>query len=196
MVKKSNSDYKKRILSRNIVLSGISLSLMIAVFPFFPPIQFLSIPVTLYILNTILQKTIEKFRRGIIGADFLSLISIPLSILFGFYFLGLFALFIYSIAQRAITQVHEDSHSKLVDVFQQIPKSVWIIVDNVELQIPFQDIKVGGIMVVHAGEVIAADGIVTSGIACVDQQILTGEARPVDKGVEDQVFASTIAKIQ
>ena len=182
---------KKQILNRNIVLAGVSLSVMIAVLPFFPPIRFLSIPVTLYILNTILQKTIEKFKRGIIGADFLSLITIPLSILFGFYFLGLFALFIYSIAQRAIIKIHEDSHSNLIDVFQQIPKSVWIIVDDVEIRIPFQEIKVGDILVVHAGEVIPADGIVTSGIASVDQQILTGEAIPVDKGVADEVFAST-----
>ncbi len=182
---------KKQILNRNIVLAGVSLSVMIAVLPFFPPIRFLSIPVTLYILNTILQKTIEKFKRGIIGADFLSLITIPLSILFGFYFLGLFALFIYSIAQRAIIKIHEDSHSNLIDVFQQIPKSVWIIVDDVEIRIPFQEIKVGDIVVVHAGEVIPADGIVTSGIASVDQQILTGEAIPVDKGVADEVFAST-----
>ena len=46
-------------------------------------------------------------------------------------------------------------------------------------------------MVVHAGEVIPVDGIVTSGIASVDQHILTGEARPIDKCVEDEVFAST-----
>jgi len=190
-ITQQTNNHKKQILTRNIVLAGVSFSVMVVVFPFFPPIQFLSIPVTLYILNTILQKTIEKLKRGIIGADFLSLITIPLSILFGFYFLGLFALFIYSIAQRAITKVHDDSHNKLVDVFQQIPKSVWIIVDDVELQIPFQEIKVGDIVVVHAGEVIPADGIVTNGIASVDQQILTGEAKPVDKGVADEVFAST-----
>ncbi len=182
---------KKQILTRNLVLMGVSLGVMIAVFPLFPPIQFLAIPIILYASKPVLQKSLDKLKQGIIGADILNLLSILGCLLFGFYFLGLFALFIYSIAQRAITKVHEDSHSNLVDVFQQIPKSVWIIVDDVELHIPFQEIKVGDIVVVHAGEVIPADGIVTTGFASVDQQILTGEARPVDKGVEDQVFAST-----
>ena len=44
---------------------------------------------------------------------------------------------------------------------------------------------------VHAGEVIPVDGIVTEGMAQVDQHILTGEAQPVDKEAGDIVFAST-----
>lgn len=185
------NERKKQVLNRNIVIIGVFLSLGIAIFPFFPPIQFFAIPVILYTLLPVLQKTFNKLKRGIIGADILNFITILSALIFGFYFLSLFILLIFSIAQRFIIKVHDDSHSKLVDVFQQIPKFVWIIVDDVELRISFQEIKVGDILVVHAGEVIPADGIVTSGIASVDQQILTGEARPVDKGVKDEVFAST-----
>jgi Cu2+-exporting ATPase len=190
-IAQQSNDRKKQILTDNVILVGVSLSVMILFFPFFPPIQFLAIPVILYAMKPILQKSFDKFKQGIIGADILNLITVIGLILFGFYFLGLFALFIYSIAQRFVIKIHDDSHSKLVDVFQQIPKSVWIIVDDVELRIPFQEIKIGDIVVVHAGEVIPADGIVTNGIASVDQHILTGEARPIDKGVEDEVFAST-----
>ncbi|OQY55062.1 MAG: heavy metal translocating P-type ATPase [Candidatus Parabeggiatoa sp. nov. 2] len=190
-ITQQTNNRKKQILTRNLILTAVSLGVMIAVSPFFPPIQFLAIPIILYASIPALQKSLDKFKQGIIGADILNLITILGAILFGFYFLGLFAIFIYSIAQRAIIKIHEDSHSNLIDVFQQIPKSVWIIVDDVEIRIPFQEIKVGDILVVHAGEVIPADGIVTSGIASVDQQILTGEAIPVDKGVADEVFAST-----
>ena len=45
---------------------------------------------------------------------------------------------------------------------------------------------------VHAGESIPVDGTIIKGIACVDQQILTGEARPIEKEVGDPVFAATI----
>ncbi len=190
-ITQQTNNRNKQILNRNIVLTGVFLGVMIAVSPFFPPIQFLAIPVILYTLGPVLQKTTDKLKQGIIGADILNFVTILGCILFGFYFLGLFAIFTYSIAQKFIIKVHEYSHSNLVDVFQQIPKSVWIIVDDVELHIPFQEIKVGDIVVVHAGEVIPADGIVSSRIASVDQQILTGEARPVDKCIGDEVFAST-----
>lgn len=47
-------------------------------------------------------------------------------------------------------------------------------------------------MVVNAGEVLPIDGIITTGVASIDQHTLTGESQPAEKGVGDQVFASTI----
>ena len=42
------------------------------------------------------------------------------------------------------------------------------------------------------GEVVPVDGIVAEGLATVDQQTLTGEAVPAEKGASDRVFASTV----
>ncbi len=42
------------------------------------------------------------------------------------------------------------------------------------------------------GEVVPVDGLVVEGMAMIDQQALTGESTPAEKGIGDQVFASTI----
>jgi Cu2+-exporting ATPase len=48
------------------------------------------------------------------------------------------------------------------------------------------------VVVVNGGEIIPVDGIITEGLANIDEHHLTGESRPNDKAQGDQVFASTI----
>ncbi len=55
-----------------------------------------------------------------------------------------------------------------------------------------EDIAVGAIVIVRPGEKIPLDGIVTSGSTTVNQAPITGESMPVEKSVNDAVFAGTI----
>ena len=59
-------------------------------------------------------------------------------------------------------------------------------------EIPIEDVKVGDLIVVEAGNRIAIDGVVVTGEASVDQSTLTGESQAVAKKVGDQVFSSTL----
>ncbi|MCK5524676.1 MAG: hypothetical protein KAI83_16245 [Thiomargarita sp.] len=45
---------------------------------------------------------------------------------------------------------------------------------------------------VNAGEIIPVDGVIQSGLANIDQHLLTGETQPVEREVGDKVFASTL----
>jgi Cu2+-exporting ATPase len=47
-------------------------------------------------------------------------------------------------------------------------------------------------MLLSTGEVVAIDGIISEGTATIDQRALTGESQPAEKGVSDEVFASTV----
>ena len=47
-------------------------------------------------------------------------------------------------------------------------------------------------IVVKTGEVVPVDGIVSEGMAMIDQHALTGESTPAEKSVGDRVFASTL----
>ncbi|BCA79894.1 heavy metal translocating P-type ATPase [Desulfuromonas sp. AOP6] len=67
-----------------------------------------------------------------------------------------------------------------------------ILVDGQEKEVAADSIQVGDVFVVRAGEKIATDGIVVEGGAAVDESMLTGEAVPVDKGVDDEVTGATI----
>ena len=49
------------------------------------------------------------------------------------------------------------------------------------IEIPIEDVVVGDILIVGAGEQIAADGILLSGALTLDQSSMTGESREVEK---------------
>lgn len=70
------------------------------------------------------------------------------------------------------------------------PKKGLVIGEGGELlERSVQDIKVGSLILVRAGEVIPLDGIVVEGGSLVDLVHLTGEAKPFPKKVGDQVPA-------
>jgi len=74
------------------------------------------------------------------------------------------------------------------------PKTATVIIDGEYKTIDASALKIGDIFVVKSGESVAADGVVTDGSASVDEASLTGESIPVDKSVNDSVFAATIVK--
>ncbi len=72
------------------------------------------------------------------------------------------------------------------------PKEALVRRDGQELRVHVNDIQVGDIMIVKPGEKIAMDGVVTHGHSTVNQAAITGESIPVEKTIDDEVFAGTL----
>lgn len=72
------------------------------------------------------------------------------------------------------------------------PKEALVRRNGQEIMIHVDDIAVGDIMIVKPGQKIAMDGVVVSGYSAVNQAAITGESVPVEKTVEDEVFAGTL----
>ncbi len=64
-----------------------------------------------------------------------------------------------------------------------------------ELEVPVDDVRVGDIVLVRAGEKIPVDGVVVDGRSSVDESMLTGESLPVEKGPGDAVIGATLNKL-
>jgi len=74
-------------------------------------------------------------------------------------------------------------------------KSAIVIRDNnIEKEIPIEEVKIDDIVLVRPGERIPADGIVIDGRSAVDESMITGESIPVEKTIGSQVIGATINK--
>jgi Cu+-exporting ATPase len=74
-------------------------------------------------------------------------------------------------------------------------KNARILRDNVEMDVPIDDVRVGDIVIVRPGEKVAVDGVVIEGHSSVDESMLTGESLPVEKGPGDRVTGATLNKL-
>ena len=83
-----------------------------------------------------------------------------------------------------------DALSSLIDM---APKTATRIEDGVERTVAAEQLAVGDILVVRAGEAIPADGVVVEGAAAVDESAITGEPIAVEKGPGSKVTGATIS---
>ena len=81
-------------------------------------------------------------------------------------------------AQKALAElVPKDAHVVLED-------------DSIETR-PVSELQVGDVIRVQAGENVPADGIIIRGESRVNEALLTGESRPIEKNVKDQVIGGS-----
>ncbi|WP_165224126.1 heavy metal translocating P-type ATPase [Aquisphaera insulae] len=97
-----------------------------------------------------------------------------------------------SFGRVLVKRTQDNSKKLLLNAFGKQPRFVWLYRDGVEVQVSLDRLEAGDTIVVNTGEVVPVDGIITEGLAMIDQHALTGESTPAEKGVGDRVFASTL----
>lgn len=101
----------------------------------------------------------------------------------------LFFILLGAIFEEKMRKNTSQAVEKLLDLQA---KTAEVLRDDVYVQIPLEQVKVGDLIRVRPGEKIAVDGIVLEGETSIDESMVTGESIPVDKSVGDAVIGSTI----
>ncbi|MGY0402483.1 heavy metal translocating P-type ATPase [Carnobacterium jeotgali] len=73
-----------------------------------------------------------------------------------------------------------------------LPKDAHVVLedDSIETR-PVSDLQVGDVIRVQGGENVPADGIIIRGESRVNEALLTGESKPIEKNVKDQVIGGS-----
>lgn len=80
---------------------------------------------------------------------------------------------------------------KLIDLS---PKTATVLRDGKEVVVGVEDVKVGEIVIVRAGQAVPLDGTITEGSGSVDESAITGESIAVEKNAGDKVIGATVNK--
>ncbi|MCX7994558.1 MAG: heavy metal translocating P-type ATPase [candidate division WOR-3 bacterium] len=74
------------------------------------------------------------------------------------------------------------------------PKTAIVIRNEIEIEIPIEEVQIGDMILARPGERIATDGEIIEGECLVDESMITGEPIPLLKKKGDMVIGGTINK--
>ena len=179
--------------NRRLGVASMNLGLATFCQVFCPYLLIISIPATFWLSMPRFEKTyISLFEEHKIDVAIIDSILVIWAVLSGYLFASVLGTSLITVSLKLLAKTKDAYRGKLIHVFKQQPHFVWIIIDDTEIEIPFEKLKPNDLVVINAGEMIPIDGIIVNGIASIDQHLFTGESQPVEKEVGDQVFASTI----
>src|SRR6266480_2596582 len=92
------------------------------------------------------------------------------------------------IEMRSIMQ----AQGALSELAKLVPDTATRVIGEKVEDVPVTELRQGDIVLIRPGASIAADGIVRDGSSAVNEAMITGESRPVDKKPGDKVIAGTV----
>ncbi|MEM7537454.1 MAG: HAD-IC family P-type ATPase, partial [Chloroflexota bacterium] len=190
--KDADVSFEEQEVNRLLAVSGSLLVTTVAGL-WFPIMNILSIPAVIYLFAPFYVRSyrmfVEEKQIGMAALDLVWATSIML--MQQYVALSVYFTFIY-FSEKLMLKTQDRSMNSLVNIFGEQPREVWVLVDGVEVKVPFESVQAGDMVVMQAGQTIAVDGIIMHGYATIDQRTLTGESQPIEKGIGEQVFASTV----
>ncbi len=153
------SDYERQ-LNRYLAAAGATLGTAI-IGAFYPPVLIITLATALYSTTLIFRNGYEaivierRLRMDVMGS--LYFIGAYAG---GFFMAGSFGLFAFYLSEKLVMIPQDRSQKSLINVFSQQPRTVWLLVEGSEVEVPFESLQTDDIVVLHAGQVIPIDGVI------------------------------------
>jgi len=100
--------------------------------------------------------------------------------------------FLFSLAQLLETYSMDKARNAIRALMTLVPETALVQRGGKEVSVPASTVAVGETFVIKPGEKFPLDGRVIAGTSSVNQAPITGESIPVQKNIDDVVFAGTI----
>lgn len=137
---------------------------------------------------------VRTIAKGKLEVPVLDATAIGVSIFRGDFETAGSTMFLLGIGEILEEWTHKKSVDNLARSMSLHVSRVWLMKDGQEILVPSDQIRTGDEIVVHMGNVIPFDGVVTAGDAMVNQASLTGESVPVQKNAQKYAYAGTVVE--
>ena len=174
-----------------LILGG--LSLIVSLFELIPlPFDAAWVAIILCGAPIIMEAVIGLITVFDIKADVLVSLALIASVCIGEDFAAGEVAFIMQLGALLEDLTVAKARAGIERLVHLTPQTARKIVDEAEMVIPAEDVKVGDVIRVLPGETVPVDGRILSGQTSVNQAVMTGESLPVDKTVGDEVSSGTV----
>jgi len=135
---------------------------------------------------------IRSLRYRILGIDALVTAAVTGALLINEYWEAAAVTFLFMLGSYLESKTLEKSRSAIKALMDSAPKNARVLREDREIELPFDDVVKGDIVIIRPGEKIPVDGTVVEGAAYVNQAPITGESMPVNRTGGDSVFSGTV----
>ncbi|MDM8559894.1 hypothetical protein [Candidatus Parabeggiatoa sp. HSG14] len=192
----TNISYTKNTVHQEFTIASMSFGLATAGSLLYSPLSIVSAFGVSYNTAPIWWKSYNSVvEQKQLTALVIDSILVGSLLLTNHFFLAALTNWLFYLSKRFLFNFKDTFQRGIIGflIVKELPKSVWVLKDGVEIEVSFNSLKTGDIIVVNAGKMIPVDGIITKGTASINQNLLTGdeESEPLEKRVGDQVFALT-----
>jgi heavy metal translocating P-type ATPase len=160
-------------------------------------------PVLFLLGGPIIHNAMQQGRRGVWSTDALIVLGVAASFVYSYvatlrgrgdtyYETGCVILVFVTLGRWLEARGRLKASAALASLETLFPETVSVVRDGKQTQVACRDVRPGDRMFFAAGDRIAADGVIESGRAGIDEQILSGESTPVVKEPGDLVRAGTL----
>jgi len=177
----------------NVIASGILWMLSLlhyaeASWEGFSSFKYIAIGSILLGLPPIAIKALGSARRCVLDINSLMTLAVIGAIGIGDYAEGAAVVFLFAISEYLETRSSEKARNAIASVMALKPEMAELLTGR---KLHVDEVRIGSVIQVRPGEKIPIDGMVTQGASSIDEASLTGESRPVPKGIGDEVLAGT-----
>lgn len=135
---------------------------------------------------------IKTLKSGKYGVDILAITAIVATLAVGQYWASLTVLIMLTGGDSLEDYASRQAGKELKALLDNTPTTAHLLSDDTVTDVKVETVKIGDRILVKPGEVIPVDATVEKGSSFVDESSLTGESKPVDKTVGDELMSGSL----
>ena len=141
---------------------------------------------------TMLMGMVKTLRSGKYGVDILAITAIIATLLVGEYWASLMVLIMLTGGDSLEDYASHQASRELRALLDHSPQIAHRIDQETIKDLEVDAVQVDDLILVKPGELVPVDGRVIAGESLVDESSLTGESRPVEKKLNDEIMSGSV----
>jgi len=159
------------------------------------PLTILIVAVAFGLYPLVKRGVRDLIRERKVGTEIFVTLATTIAMIGREYVAGAILLVIILIAELIAELNTDRARASIKALIGSVPRTAIVRRADGDHEIAVEQLQVGDVVIVRAGEKIPVDGVVRGGEASVDQASITGESIPQEKSPGSQVFAGTVVDL-
>ena len=183
------SNFKKLLTTLTIALCALVINFILHK----PDLAYILVAIAGGIMSlSMLIDMIKTLKSGQYGVDILAISAIIATLLVGDYWASLMILIMLTGGESLEDYASKQASRELRSLLDNSPKIAHRLIGHELEDVPVEALKIGDVVVVRPDEMVQVDGRILRGESDFNEASLTGESKPIEKKVGDNILSGSM----